>query len=220
MTETISLTISPGALLTTLGADVFRSLTVISGPGTLEISSSGRTWASVPVGSSVNGTWSPALVRGPAGTYQLAVDVDYELSQQVGGTFNLNSGDYQGIATAQQGGTRALDTATINALAGKIAADMIAARNNATLATGGTDIGVASGGVRASVAPQDDDRRRIIIRADSANTSAVRIGPVGFASSAGLILEPGERIELDTTAALEAISTGDAGSLSILELKV
>lgn len=86
----------------------------------------------------------------------------------------------------------------------------------ATLAT--TAKQTTSAGVALQIAAAQATRKRLIICADINNTVPVMIGPSSVILTSGIPLDPGQSLDLETTAAVYAMSSV-AASVYILEVR-
>lgn len=80
------------------------------------------------------------------------------------------------------------------------------------------DITLANGS-QTGVMAADTTRRSVIITAPASNTVTIRLGDTGTVSATrGLPLQPGERITLETTAALWGFATAASQKVALLFL--
>ena len=75
-----------------------------------------------------------------------------------------------------------------------------------------------NGGTSAEVLAANTDRREALVVSDPGNTDPVRVGGSGVGSSAGVRLDPGVSITLETTAAVHVFAVSSQATIQALEV--
>lgn len=113
--------------------------------------------------------------------------------------------------TAGSGTTIGTDERTINSVAVQI--QRVNEQGSTAIANGQVSVDTTSGGV--TVAAARDTRKSILIR--NQGTVAVYVGQGTVSSTNGLLVNPGEALMIQTTAAVKAIAASSSATCGYIE---